>query len=165
MTRVSIRAYIRRSKKGKPIRVQSHNRSVGHKGVHTPMSSSSEQSGKEFERKVSERKESSALTMDEKERREIIEGFRQAEAERKALGLTREQYSWRVTDRERRKSQQEKEQQKQQRRAQKAAMVSPTRAVNRPLTPKGSLGILERVEDKVARFVEKYSGVKYKRQL
>lgn len=152
MEEVSIKAHTRRGKGGKTVQVRSYNRRVGRKGVHSPKRERAEQPGEEFEKVASEKKSAPQLTPEEiAERREVMEGFKRAEAEMKSLGMTREQYS-------RYKLKQIKE-------GKSNTGSSHTGPIKNPLSPKGSLGILERVEDKIAKFVEKYSGKKYKRQL
>lgn len=145
MTEVTIKAHTRRSKNGKTIQVHSYNRRIGRKGVHSPKKGS-EKPGEEYERKIEAKKEEQKLTPKEiAQQREVMEGFRRAEAEMKSLGMSKEQYS-------RYKLRQQENGTKK----------------NVPITPIKSskyMGILEKVEDKVAKFVEKYSGKKYKRQL
>ena len=147
MAEVTIKAHTRRGKGGKTVQVRSYSRRVGKKGVHSPKREKrTEQPGEELERVSSEKKETPKLTPEEiAERREVMEGFKRAEAEMKSLGMTREQYS-------RYKFEQQKR-------------GGDTGVIKNPLSPKGSLGILEGVEDKIAKFVEKYSKRKYKRQL
>lgn len=152
MAEVIIRAHTRRGKGGKTIQVRGYSRRVGRKGVHSPKRDKSEQPGEELEKRASEKKETPKLTPEEiAQRREVIEGFKRAEAEMKSLGMSREQYS--------------RYKMKQQREGKKSVRPTHVESVKNPLTPQGSLGILERVEDKIAKFVEKYSGKKYKRQL
>lgn len=149
---VTIKAHTRRGKGGKTVQVHSYSRRVGRKGVHSPKRDKSEQPGEEFEKKVAEKKETPKLTPEEiAKRREVMESFKRAEAEMKSLGMTREQYS--------------RYKLKQQNESKKKPAPTHAKSVKNPLSPQGSLGILERVEDKIARFVEKYSGKKYKRQL
>lgn len=152
MAEVTIRAHTRRGKGGKTVQVRGYNRRVGRKGVHSPKRDKSEQPGEEFEKKVEEKKETPKLTPEEiAQRREVMEGFKRAEAEMKSLGMSREQYS--------------RYKLKQQRGGKKTSTSTHAKTIKNPLSPQGSLGILERVEDKIAKFVEKYSGKKYKRQL
>ena len=152
MAEVTIKAHTRRGKGGKTIQVHSYSRRVGRKGVNSPKKEKSEQPGEEYEKRASEKKETPKLTPEEiAQRREVMEGFKRAEAEMKSLGMSREQYS--------------RYKLKQQREGKKSVRPTHAKSVKNPLTPQGSLGILERVEDKIAKFVEKYSGKKYKRQL
>lgn len=151
MAEVTIKAHTRRGKGGKTIQVHSYSRRVGRKGVHSPKKEKSEQPGEEYEKRASEKKETPKLTPEEiAQRREVMEDFKRAEAEMKSLGMSREQYSWY-------KLSQQKEGRKKH--------TNHEKSVRNPLSPQGSLGILERVEDKIAKFMEKYSGKKYKRQL
>lgn len=148
---VTIRQHTRRGKGGKTVQVRGYSRRVGRKGVHSPKRDKSEQPGEELE-KVKEKKETPKLTPEEiEQRREVMEGFKRAEAEMKSLGMSREQYS--------------RYKLKQQRESKKTSTSTHAKTIKNPLSPQGSLGILERVEDKIAKFVEKYSGKKYKRQL
>lgn len=152
MAEVTIKAHTRRGKGGKTVQVRSYSRRVGRKGVHSPKREKrTEQPGEELERVSSEKREAPKLTPEEiAERREVMEGFRRAEAEMKSLGMTREQYSRYKFEQQKRGGD---------------TGSSHTGVTKNPLSPKGSLGILERVEDKIAKFVEKYSKRKYKRQL
>lgn len=94
MVEISIKAHTRRGKGGKTIQVRSYSRRVGRKGIHSPKRDRSAQSGEEFESKVKEKKESPKLTPEElAHRREVMEGFKRAEAERRRLGMSRERYS------------------------------------------------------------------------
>lgn len=152
MAEVTIRAHTRRGKGGKTIQVRGYSRRVGRKGVHSPKRDKFEQPGEEFEKKVEEKKGIPELTPEEiAQRREVMEGFKRAEAEMKSLGMSREQYS--------------RYKLKQQRKSKKNSTSIHAKTIKNLLSPQGSLGILERVEDKIAKFVEKYSGKKYKRQL
>lgn len=153
MTEVTIKAHTRRGKDGKVVQVHSYSRRVGKKGVHSPKrkkSGKSEKSGEELEKKVIEKKKKAPkLTPEElAEQREAIKWFKRAEAEMKSLGMTREQYS-------RYKLKKTKE-------SAKKPSVSSEKPVE---SSRNYSEILERVEDKVAKFVEKYSKKKYKRQL
>lgn len=151
MAEVTIKAHTRRGKNGKTVQVRGYSRRVGRKGIHSPKREKSVKSGEEFEQKMAEREHKRILTPEEiAAQKEVMEGFKRAESEMKSLGMTREQYS-------RYKLAQSK----------KGGNKSDSHAreVKNPLSPKGSLGILERVEDKIAKFVEKYSGKTYKRQL
>lgn len=156
MAEVTIRAHTRCGKGGKTIQVRGYSRRVGRKGVHSPKRDKSEQPGEELEKKRDEKKNAPKMSAEEiaAERKRIQEwedNFKRAEAERKSLGMTREQYSWHKL--------------KEQKEGSKKSAPTHAKSVKNPLSPQGSLGILERVEDKIAKFVEKYSGKKYKRYL
>lgn len=152
MAEVTIKAHTRRGKGGKTVQVRSYNRRVGRKGVHSPKREKSEQPGEELEKRMTEKKGTPKLTPEEiAQRREVMEGFKRAEAEMNSLGMSREQYS--------------RYKLKQQREGKKTSTPTHAKTIKNPLSPQGSLGILERVEDKIAKFVEKYSRKKYKRQL
>lgn len=156
MAEVTIKAHTRRGKGGKTVQVHSYSRRVGKKGIHSSKREKSGQPGEELEKKMDERKNSPKMSAEEiaAERKRIQEwedNFKRAEAERKALGMSREQYS--------------RHKLKEQKEGSKKSTPTHAKSVKNPLSPQGSLGILERVEDKIAKFVEKYSGKKYKRQL
>lgn len=163
MTKViNIKAYTRRSKKGSTIKVKSYTRRIGRKGVRSPKRSE-DHLGKELEEVVTAKAEQNQtqsqeaqekprvrLTPEEiAERRENIEGFKRAEAARQLLGMSREQYSRYILQKEREGA--------------RRVNVAPKRPT--PTPTKKPMGFFERVEDKIANFVEKYSGKKYKRQL
>lgn len=145
MVEITIKAHTRRSKKGKTIQVRSYSRRVGRKGVHSPKRGS-EKPGEEYERKVEAKNEEPKLTPKEiAQQKEVMEGFKRAAAEMKALGMSKEQYSRYKLGR-------------QEKSIRKNVQLVPTKSSK-------YRGVLERVEDKVAKFVEKYSDKKYKRQL
>lgn len=151
MAEVSIKAHTRRGKGGKTIQVHGYSRRVGRKGVRSPKKDRSVLAGKELEKKVIEKKELPKVTPEDiARRREFNEQFNRVEAERKSLGMTREQYSRYIV----KKLKQDENKKK--------VTPAPIRTSQPSRTPKG---FLEKIEDKVARFVEKYSGMKYKRQL
>jgi hypothetical protein len=148
MNEVAIKAHTRRSKSGKQIQVKGYTRRIGRKGVHSPKREKN--SGEELVAKVAEKK--SPISKEELERRlKWEEDFKRSEAERKSLGMSPEKYSrYKLAESERRE------------RAEHAAKKA---SEKNPLSKKGSQNILERIEDKIAKFVEKYSGKKYKRAL
>lgn len=161
MAEVAIKEHTRRGKGGKTVHVSGYTRRVGHKGVHSPKRERKKDEGKEFEEKVNEKKQEQQPQMSPeelkeklKERREWEEDARLAEKERKSLGMSKEKYSFY-------KVQQQRKQQKQK----KAPKSSHTKSVHKPLSPKGSQTILDRVEDKIAEFINKYSKKKYKKYL
>lgn len=158
MAEVAIKEHTRRGKGGKTVHVRSYTRRVGHKGVHSPKRERKKDEGKEFEEKVNEKKQEQKPQMSPeelkkklKERKEWEENARRAEEERKSLGMSKEKYSFY-------KAQQQKKQQN-------APKSSHTKSVHKPLSPKGSQTILDRVEDKIAEFINKYSKKKYKKYL
>lgn len=157
MAEVAIKEHTRRGKGGKTVHVRSYTRRVGHKGVHSPKRERKKDEGKEFEEKVNEKKQEQKPQMSPeelkkklKERKEWEEDARRAEEERKSLGMSKEKYSFY-------KAQQQKKQ--------NAPKSSHTKSVRKPLSPKGSQTILDRVEDKIAEFINKYSKKKYKKYL
>ena len=92
MAEVNIRGYTRRGKNGTTVQVRGYTRRVGIKGVR---SVKLKDAGKEFQKHISEKTEPIRM-LSPKElalQREVMQSTIRAEAERKALGLTREQYS------------------------------------------------------------------------
>lgn len=150
MKEVTIKAHTRRGKNGKTVQVRGYSRRVGRKGVHSPKREKREQPGEELEQRMTEKKETvKHLTPEEIARqKEVMESFRRASEEMRALGMTQQQYS-------RYKLYQKK--------GGSSKGSSHAATIKNPVSPKGSLGILGRIEDKIANFVEKYSGRKYKR--
>lgn len=158
MAEVTIKAHTRRGKGGKTIQVHGYSRRVGRKGVHSPKRDTIGRSGEELEKKMTEKKPKKRTPEEIAQYKEVMEGFRQAEAIMKATGMTWEKYSaYRL--------EQLRKEQLRKKQAKKGTPV-PTHgtAIKKPLSPQGSKHIFERIEDKVAKFVEKYSGRKYKRQ-
>lgn len=157
MAEVAIKEHTRRGKGGKTVHVRGYTRRVGHKGVHSPKRERKKDEGKEFEEKVNEKKQEQPQMSPEelkemlKERKEWEEDARRAEKERKSLGMSKEKYSFYKVQ--------------QQKKQQKAPKSSHTKNVHKPLSPKGSQTILDRVEDKIAEFINKYSKKKYKKYL
>lgn len=164
MAEVSIKSHTRRGKNGKTIQVRGYTRRVGRKGVRSPKRERSA-SGEEFQARVKEQesrskvKESAPkmsaeeLAAAQKKAKEWNESFKRVEARRKVLGMSSEAYS-RMIMRERMKNG-----------GKNNTPTSHATTVKKPLSTKGTMDILARVEDKIAKFVEKYSGKKYKRQL
>lgn len=157
MAEVTIKAHTRRGKGGKVVQVHSYSRRVGRKGVHSPKRKKSEQPGEELEQKMEMKKppvmSPSELAAERRRIQEWEDNFRRMEAERKSLGMSREKYSrYRLGQLKKRKGYESSED--------GGRKFTATHS-----STKGSLGVLEKVEDKVAKFVEKYSGKKYKRQL
>lgn len=158
MTEVAIKEHTRRGKGGKTVHVRGYTRRVGHKGVHSPKRERKKDEGKEFEEKVNEKKQEQKPQMSPeelkkklKERKEWEEDARRAEEERKSLGMSKEKYSFYKVQ--------------QQKKKQNAPKSSHIKSVHKPLSPKGSQTILDRVEDKIAEFINKYSKKKYKKYL
>lgn len=150
MTEVTIKSYTRRGKGGKTIQVKGYTRRVGRKGVRSPKRERS--SGEEIEQIVATKKEAPRKPLTPEEialRREVTAGMQRAAAERKALNMTPEQYSRYVMAR------------KKERRD-TPTPPPPRREI---VAPPKKRGFFERIEDKVANFVERYNGKKYKRQL
>ena len=156
MAEVSIKAHTRRGKNGKTIQVRSYTRRVGRKGIHSPKREKTEP-GKEFEAKVKEKTSAPKMSAEEfaaerKRIQEWDENFKKFEERRKSLGMSREQYSRKIME--------------DLKKEKRGFSVKPSTVVKEATSPKKVKGILERVEDKLAEFVEKYGGGrKYKRQL
>lgn len=161
MAEVSIREHTRRGKGGKIIHVHGYTRRVGHKGVHSPKRDrKKEGEGKEIEEKIQEKKfkeEQPKMSPEEykkklKERMDWEASYKRAEEERTSLGMSKEQYSYYKF--------------KQQKKADSEKKSKPhVQKVANPLSNKGTMTIMSRIEDKIASFVDKYSKKKYKRYL
>lgn len=158
MAEVAIKEHTRRGKGGKTVHVRGYTRRVGHKGVHSPKRERKKDEGKEFEEKVNEKRQEQKPQMSPeelkkklKERKEWEEDASRAEKERKSLGMSKEKYSFHKVQ--------------QQKKKHNAPKSSFTKSVHKPLSPKGSQTILDRVEDKIAEFINKYSKKKYKKYL
>lgn len=167
MAEVAIKEHTRRGKGGKTVHVRGYTRRVGHKGVRSPKRER-KQEGKEFEEKVEEKKqeqvqEKPKMTPEEfkkklQERREWEENARRAEEERKSLGMSKERYSYY-------KVHQQKNAERNKTTKVRPDASSHSTTVHQPLSPEGTKAILERVEDKIASFIEKYSNKKYRKYL
>lgn len=146
MAEVTIKSHSRRSKSGKTIQVRGYTRRVGRKGIKSPKRTK-EEPGEEFVKKVEETaSKRPVLTKEDIERRKEWEkSFARVETERKRLGMSREQYSRYIRSRKDEPSQ-------------KRATTSSRQSVE-----KKHKDVFEKMEDKIAKFVEKYSGKKYKR--
>lgn len=164
MAEVTIKAHVRKSKGGKTVQVKSYTRRVGRKGIHSPKRDKTEKAakGEEFENKMEEKQEEQQprMTPEEyaeklKQRKEWEKNYKLAEEERKRLGMKKEQYMYY-------KVRQAKERERNRKSPRKTKTPPP---VKEPLSEEGSMTIMQRVEDKIASFVEKYSGRKYKRML
>ena len=146
MAEVTIKAYSRRGIGGKTIQVRSYTRRIGRKGIRSPKRTK-EKPGEEFEKKVEETIQKPTITKEELERRKKWEkDFAEVENARKSLGMTREQYSNYLL------KQRNKPIQKQ--------YITTT---SRQTVRRKSKGLFDKIEDRIAKFVEKYSGKKYKR--
>lgn len=155
MTEVSIKAHTRRGKNGTTIKVRSYTRRVGRKGIHSPKREKTEP-GKEFEAKVEEKNAAPQMSAEElaaqrKRLQEWNEDLKKFEQGRKALGMSREQYSRKL---------------REDLKKGKKSSPKPSAIVREATSPKKVKGVLERVEDKLSEFVEKYGGGrKYKKML
>lgn len=165
MTKITIKSHSRRGKNGKAVRVQSYARRIGKKGFHllkNRLKSFGNKPGDELKQKMKEMEEpqeeikkeikndNPKLTPKElAERKKQIAEFERANNERKKLGYSWEAYS--------------KYKPNQNKDKQEKAKQSKTTAKSDPVKKK--MDFLEKIEDKLAKFVEKHSGRKYKRQL
>lgn len=146
MTEVQIKEHQRKSKNGKSVTVKGYTRRVGRKGVHSPKKdkSTAAGSGEEFQaKKASAAKEKPKYTGPQMTEEEI----RKWDAAARAATMSRYQSSKKPKSKASSKS------------------SSHSATVKDPLSEKGSMQIFNRIEDKVARFVEKYSNKKYKRMV
>lgn len=142
MAEVNIRGYTRRGKNGTTVQVRGYTRRVGIKGVR---SVKLKDAGKEFQKHISEKTEPIRM-LSPKElalQREVMQSTIRAEAERKSLGLTREQYS------------------RMKLNGNKSGVLK-----KEPLRGKKKRernNAIDRMEDRLESFVNKYSKRKYKR--
>lgn len=149
-----VKSHTRRGRNGKPIHVRGYtrrNKKKGGKKEQRPK-------GREFEEKVEEKKPKMTpeeIAAEKKRIQDWNEAYKRKEEERKDLGMSKERYSYYVA--------------KKQKEAAKAGVrrkERTSRSRTGPLSQKGSTGILEKIEDTIARFVDKYGGgKKYKRKL
>ena len=143
MKEITIKTHTRKSKNGKVVKVSSYSRRVGRKGVISPKRSKKE-AGKEFEEKAQQKYQQEEnemgpyfeTTKQKEERYERLRSGKSAVYSRNRLQEVSQQDKHDVT----------------------------------PAKPKSSswkqqMSFMERVEDKVASFVEKYSKKRYKRQV
>lgn len=161
MNRISIKAHTRRGKNGKIKRVRGYTRRVGLKGVHS-LKEKRAKPGDELKAKmnkkskVEEIKSEPTMSPEELEAKrkrfkEWQEDAKRAEAERQSLGMTRHQYAWY-------KGRQQVQKERRRTSVKSHVNVSPT--------PSRKKDVFEKIEDKLAKFVDKYGGgKKYKRQL
>ena len=142
MAEVNIRGYTRRGKNGTTVQVRGYTRRVGIKGVR---SVKLKDAGKELQKRISEKTEPIRM-LSPKElalQREVMQSTIRAEAERKSLGLTREQYS------------------RMKLNGNKSGTLK-----KEPLRGKKKRernNAIDRMEDRLESFVNKYSKRKYKR--
>lgn len=136
MTETTIKAHTRRSKNGTLVKVRGYTRRVGRKGVKSPKKSKdSPQPGEELVAKTQEAPKFPLVKMTNRE----------ADAwDKRAIELSLARYH---------KAREKREQ--RNRPAQRPTYTPPPRKKD----------IFERIEDKVAKFVERRTGKKYKRML
>lgn len=157
MTEVDIREHTRRSKTGKLVKVRGYRRRVGRKGIHSPKREKFASAGKEFEERLKEKTQEPTKSPEEiKAERERLrqwqQGYERSERERKYLGMSRERYS-------RYKLQQVKEGKNYD------AYEAAHSVKQRKSTSGRRRSFFDKVEDVLAKFVDKYGGdMKYKRR-
>lgn len=143
MKEITIKTHTRKSKNGKVVKVSSYSRRVGRKGVISPKRSKKE-AGKEFEEKAQQK-----YQQEENEMGPYFETTKQKEERYERLRSGKSAVYSR--NRLQEVSQQDKHD------------VTP--AKTKSSSWKQQMSFMERVEDKVASFVEKYSKKRYKRQV
>lgn len=143
MKEITIKTHTRKSKNGKVVKVSSYSRRVGRKGVISPKRSKKE-AGKEFEEKAQQK-----YQQEENEMGPYFETTKQKEERYERLKSGKSAVYSR--NRLQEVSQQDKHD------------VTP--AKTKSSSWKQQMSFMERVEDKVASFVEKYSKKRYKRQV
>lgn len=143
MKEITIKTHTRKSKNGKVVKVSSYSRRVGRKGVISPKRSKKE-AGKEFEEKAQQK-----YQQEENEIGPYFETTKQKEERYERLRSGKSAVYSR--NRLQEVSQQDKHD------------VTP--AKTKSSSWKQQMSFMERVEDKVASFVEKYSKKRYKRQV
>lgn len=163
MREITIKSYTRKGKNGKTYQVKGYTRRVGRKGMTSPK----QEPGEEFAQKKESFKsiiEAPKPTAEEIAKRNRIydERFSKAEEQRKIMNMTPEQYSSYITGAKLKQERfraylREQAREKAKRKAKKESVSS------REIPTKKRQDFLTRVEDKIANFVEKYSGKKYKR--
>lgn len=147
---VSIKSHKRRSKTGKTVTVKSYNRKIGVKGVKSGPRETiysaivQNKSGDELKKASSEVVRSEISKEELANRLKWEESFLKVEKGRKNMNMSRERYSKFLNNKEK---------------VGKNVSRSIASNVYKPI------GVMEKIEDKVANFVEKYSGKKYKRQV
>ena len=142
MAEVAIKSHTRRGKNGKTVTVRGYTRRVGRKGQISPKKDDwwSSAPGEELQAKITEKEEKRPAYTGPKMTRE--EARKWDETARKDSNMSfsrRDQLSG------------------------KGKVSSHSKSVKNPLSEQGSLQIAQRIEDKIARFIEKYSGRKYKK--
>lgn len=142
MAEIAIKSHTRKGKNGKTVTVRGYTRRVGRKGHISPKKDDwwSGSPGEELQAKIVEKEVKRPTYTGPKMTRE--EARKWDEAARKDSNMSfsrRDQLSG------------------------KGKVSSHSKSVKNPLSEQGSLQIAQRIEDKIARFIEKYSGRKYKK--
>lgn len=147
---VNIKSHKRKSKTGKIVTVKSYDRRIGVKGIKsgpretTYTAIAQGKSGDEL-KKASSKVVRPELSKEELEsRRRWEESFLRVEKGRKRMNMSRERYSKFLSTKDK---------------------IGNTISHSISSNPYKPIGVFEKIEDKVANFVEKYSGKKYKRQV
>ena len=164
MTEVDIREHTRKSKTGKLVKVRGYRRRVGRKGIHSPKRDKAASAGKEFEERLKSQeptKSPEEIKAERERLRQWQQDYERSERERKYLGMSRERYS-------RYKFQQVMEGKKYD--AYEAAHSDVNKTVQQEMKQRKSTSgkrrsFFDKVEDVLAKFVDKYGGgMKYKRR-
>lgn len=136
MKEITIKSHIRKGKNGKQIIVKGYSRRIVGKGERSPKKDGVNP-GDELKQKKEEKK-----IVDDRPKmsKEEVEAWDKA-AREATMGYYRRRVVNKSADKKEKSSD----------------------APKRPTPKKGSSDVLKRVEDKIANFVEKYSGKKYKR--
>lgn len=153
MAEVIIKAHTQ-MRKGKKVAIKQYTRRVGVKGVHSPKKSSSP--GEELSDKKEQKTDSSKAASS------IIDEIK---SRNKKPNMTPEQIAeWDKAAKKASMGQYTAKNTKKEKPFMTPKGTSPKNGKS-PLSEKRVRGILENVEDKLAKFVEKYTGQKYKRKL
>lgn len=145
MAEINIKTHTRKGKNGKTVTVKGYTRRVGRKGIKSPKEKSEVSPGDEFKAKADEKKQ-------------IYNGPKMTEKETAAWDIAARKNLNRSVGRDRQLDG------KNNKRASRISSSHIT-TIKNPLSEKGSTSIFNRVEDKIAKFVGKYSGKKYKKML
>lgn len=159
MKEVTIKTHRRKTKSGKTVTVKDYTRRVGRKGQHSPKRekdadfSVSAGAGEELKNKKAEKK-----TEKPKEEPRYKHPKMTDEEIRRWDAAARKNSNTSFA-----RAKQLEERKNKPRSTKKSSSHAQT--VKNPLSEKGISQIFNRVEDKVAKFVEKYSGKKYKKMV
>lgn len=144
MAEVAIKPHTRRSKKGKTVQVRGYTRRVGVKGVHSPKRA---KQGEEFEKIVNEMNQEQPKVTREMPKMTREQMLEQKKAYEEYLDSIRTGKQYSFSKRKMRESKNKKPQND-----------------NKEKSTRRKENFFERMEDSLAKFVEKYGKKKYKRQ-